>query len=58
MNMGAQLGGALTASLTPWIAGHYGWTASFLVAAGLSVVGSFAWLLVDPNKHLAIQTHK
>ncbi len=56
MNMGAQLGGALTASLTPWIADHYGWTASFLVAAGLSVVGSFAWLLVDPNKNLAAQT--
>lgn len=58
MNMGAQLGGALTASLTPWIADHFGWTASFLVAAGLSVVGSFTWLLVDPNKHVSGQKQK
>ena len=52
MNMGAQLGGALTASLTPVIAQNYGWTSSFLVAAGLSVAGGFAWLLVDPNRSL------
>ncbi len=56
MNMGAQLGGALTASLTPWIAVQYGWTASFFVAAGLCLVGSCAWVFVDPNKHLAAET--
>jgi ACS family glucarate transporter-like MFS transporter len=50
MNMGAQAGGALTASLTPWIAGRYGWTASFLVAATLCGFGAFAWLLVDPDR--------
>src|SRR5258707_10539780 len=47
MNMGAQTGGVLTASLTPWIAAHYGWTASFLVAACLCGMGALAWLLVD-----------
>jgi ACS family glucarate transporter-like MFS transporter len=52
MNMGGQLGGALTASLTPAIAQKYGWTSSFFVAALLSIVGGFAWLLVDPNRHL------
>lgn len=52
MNMGAQFGGALTASLTPAIAQRYGWTSSFLVAAVLSVVGAMAWLLVDPERHL------
>ena len=50
MNMGAQAGGALTASLTPWIAAHYGWTVSFLVAASLCGIGAFAWLLVDPDR--------
>jgi MFS transporter, ACS family, glucarate transporter len=50
MNMGAQSGGALTASLTPWIAAQYGWAASFLVAASLCGVGAFAWLLVDPDR--------
>ncbi len=49
MNMGGQLGGTLTASLTPLIAKHYGWTASFLVAAGLCALGSLAWLLVEPE---------
>jgi MFS transporter, ACS family, glucarate transporter len=48
MNMGGQIGGALTGSLTPWIALHYGWTASFLVAAGLCVAGAMSWLAVDP----------
>lgn len=52
MNMGGQIGGALTGSLTPWIAVQYGWTASFLVAAGLCVLGGLAWLLVDPVKTL------
>src|ERR1700691_1497558 len=32
MNMGNQIGAALTASLTPWIAARFGWTTSFLVA--------------------------
>lgn len=52
MNMGAQFGGALTASLTPAIAQQYGWKSSFLVAAVLSVAGGIAWLLVDPDCQL------
>jgi MFS transporter, ACS family, glucarate transporter len=48
MNMGGQIGGALTGSLTPWIAVRYGWTASFLVAAGLCLVGGLSWLAVNP----------
>jgi MFS transporter, ACS family, glucarate transporter len=53
MNMGGQAGGALTASLTPVIAMHFGWAASFLTAAGLCAMGAAAWLLVDPNRVLA-----
>jgi len=48
MNMGGQIGGALTGSLTPWIAVRYGWTASFLVAAGLCLLGGLSWLAVNP----------
>jgi ACS family glucarate transporter-like MFS transporter len=48
MNMGGQIGGALTGSLTPWIAVRYGWTASFLVAAALCLLGAIAWLVVNP----------
>src|SRR6202023_1212825 len=32
MNMGGQIGGAVTASLTPLIAKYYGWGASFFLA--------------------------
>ena len=49
MNMGAQAGGALTASLTPWIAARYGWTASFMVAAALCGLGAIGWFLVNPD---------
>ncbi len=52
MNMGGQIGGAVTASLTPAIAGRFGWEASFLVAAGLCVTGALAWLFVDPKNVL------
>jgi ACS family glucarate transporter-like MFS transporter len=50
INMGAQLGGALTSSLTPWIAKEFGWTASFLVASALCLTGSITWLMVDPDR--------
>ncbi len=52
MNMGAQIGGACTASLTPLIAAHFGWQMSFYVAALLAVLGAFAWLIVDPKRSL------
>jgi ACS family glucarate transporter-like MFS transporter len=50
MNMGGQFGGALTASLTPTIANHLGWNASFLVAAGVCVCGALAWFMVRPEE--------
>jgi MFS transporter, ACS family, glucarate transporter len=52
VNMGGQIGGALTASLTPWIAQHFGWTTSFAVAAGMAVVGALSWLVVHPERSL------
>jgi MFS transporter, ACS family, glucarate transporter len=52
MNMANQIGGAVTSSLTPVVAKQFGWTASFLVAAGLCVVGALAWLAVDPERQI------
>lgn len=54
MNMCGQFGGATTASLTPWVAAHYGWNASFLLAGALAVCGSLAWLAVDPSRELGL----
>jgi MFS transporter, ACS family, glucarate transporter len=52
MNMGNQLGGALTASLTPWLAKYFGWGTSFFVAAALCAIGALAWVMVDPEREL------
>jgi ACS family glucarate transporter-like MFS transporter len=56
MNMGGQLGGAATALLTPLIAVHFGWTASFLTTTALCLAGAAAWLLVDPAASLKTRT--
>lgn len=53
MNMGGQIGGAVAASVTPLIAAHFGWNASFQLAALLAVLGAFSWILVDPDKKLS-----
>lgn len=55
MNMGAQLGGALTASLTPAIAAWLGWNASFLVAAALAAAGALAWIRVDEGSAVKLE---
>ncbi len=52
MNMCGQFGGAVTASLTPWVAAHYGWTPSFLVAAAFALCGAVIWLAIDPSREI------
>jgi MFS transporter, ACS family, glucarate transporter len=56
MNMGNQIGGALTLVLTPYLASRFGWTTPFYVAAVLAVVGALAWLFVNPERTLAAET--
>jgi ACS family glucarate transporter-like MFS transporter len=56
VNMGGQIGGAITASLTPWIAQRFGWTTSFAVAACLALMGAACWLVVHPE--IALETEK
>ncbi|MFN8573897.1 MAG: MFS transporter [Gemmatimonadaceae bacterium] len=53
MNMGAQIGGVVTASLTPWIADQFGWSSSFHVAAALCLVGALLWMQVQPGQQIA-----
>jgi ACS family glucarate transporter-like MFS transporter len=54
MNMGCQIGGAVTATLTPLIAAHFGWQTSFSTATVLAILGASAWFLVDPNARLDV----
>jgi ACS family glucarate transporter-like MFS transporter len=55
MNMGAQSASAVSATLTPWVAERFGWTASFYIAAGMCALGALAWLFVNPDRSLADQ---
>jgi ACS family glucarate transporter-like MFS transporter len=57
MNMGGQIGGAVTATLTPMIAHAkgLGWGVAFGVASFLCITGALAWLRVDPNRKLVQQ---
>ena len=50
MNTGCQIGGAVTASLTPYLAGRYGWNSAFIFAALLAVVGGLLCVMVDPGR--------
>jgi len=56
MNVGPQIGGALTASLTPWLAQRFGWTSAFLAAAIVAIAGALAWLAVNPETRLVAAT--
>ncbi len=50
MNMGGQIGGAVTTTLTPAIATAFGWTPAFLVAAALCFLGALMWLTIGKRQ--------
>ena len=54
VNMGGQIGGAVTASLTPWIAQRFGWTTSFGISAALAIFGALCWMTVHPERPLDV----
>jgi ACS family glucarate transporter-like MFS transporter len=54
VNMSGQIGGALTASLTPWLGAHFDWKMPFSFAATLMIFGVLAWLLVHPERPLEV----
>lgn len=53
MNTGANVGGSLSPSLTPWLADHVGWSGALLLAAGIATLGGVLWTWIDPGKGLA-----
>jgi ACS family glucarate transporter-like MFS transporter len=55
VNMGGQVGGAVTAALTPWIAARAGWTTSFAIAALFYVAAAIWWLFVHPDQPLHLE---
>jgi ACS family glucarate transporter-like MFS transporter len=53
MNTGANIGGAISPSLTPWLALHWGWPVSLGVAATVAIAGGLMWCKIDPGKGLS-----
>jgi MFS transporter, ACS family, glucarate transporter len=56
MNTGANLGGAISPALTPWIATHWGWPTSLGMAAAVAILGGLMWLRIDPGKGLEVRS--
>jgi ACS family glucarate transporter-like MFS transporter len=50
LNTGGNLGGALAALLTPWIAKELGWSIAFGVASLCALAGAALWIGFDPNR--------
>ena len=49
MNMANQIGGMITASLTPFLGDRFGWQTGFYVASAVAGLGAISWLLVNPG---------
>jgi ACS family glucarate transporter-like MFS transporter len=47
MNTGANLGGALSPSLTPWMAAQWGWSVALAAAGAIALLGAVLWLKID-----------
>lgn len=58
MNTGANIGGSLSPTLTPWIAEQWGWAVSLLVAAGIALLGGTLWLFTNPGNGLTGERNK
>lgn len=54
LNMVGNVGGALSAMLTPWIAGQVGWTNVFTIASIMGLVGALLWLKVNTEQPLEV----
>lgn len=52
MNTGANLGGAISPTLTPWIADQWGWAGALGAAALVAIAGGAMWLKIDPEQDL------
>ena len=49
MNMGSNMGGIISPSLTPILAGYLGWENALHIASGLAVIAALLWLGVRPG---------
>jgi len=50
MNTGANVGGAISPSLTPWIAAQWGWSVSLATAGAIALLGAALWIWIKPGE--------
>ena len=56
MNMAGNIGGAISPTLTPYLAERYGWTAAIDTAALAIGSAGLVWFFIDANRQLRIST--
>ena len=56
MNTGANIGGTISPSLTPWIAAQWGWPVSLAFAGCVALVGALLWVWIKPGEGLVTVT--
>jgi ACS family glucarate transporter-like MFS transporter len=52
MNTGANIGGSVSPTLTPWLAEQLGWPAALGAAAMIALLGGLMWLAIRPGDGL------
>jgi ACS family glucarate transporter-like MFS transporter len=52
MNTGANIGGTVSPTLTPWVAERFGWATALETAGAVAVVGGVLWCLIRPGNGL------
>lgn len=52
MNTGANVGGTLSPTVTPWLADHFGWPAALGAAACMALAGAVLWVGIKPGDGL------
>lgn len=55
MNTGANVGGAISPALTPWIAAQWGWPAALATAGVIALIGASLWLWIKPGEGLRMR---
>jgi len=58
MNTGANLGGTLSPTLTPWIADSFGWPVALGLAACIAFVGGLCWIGIRPGDQIDLSRIK
>ncbi len=57
-NSGANIGAILAPLTVPWIAGHWGWEAAFLIVGGVGFIWLIFWLLLYNSPRALLKSGK